>query len=120
METRVRSVWVNIFCVLLVGLIPALPALGEESSAAAPIPIPAVDLQWVDLDPNGAPGVRVANLWGDYKSGPFGAILRLPPGFSAPLHKHTHEMRLVIVSGTYIQGPEGKAEFRLGPGSYLM
>jgi hypothetical protein len=24
------------------------------------------------------------------------------------------------VSGTYIQQPEGKPEFRLGPGSYLM
>jgi len=29
-------------------------------------------------------------------------------------------VELVIVSGTYIQGPEGKPEFRLGPGSYLM
>jgi len=29
-------------------------------------------------------------------------------------------MRIVFVSGTYIQGPEGKPEFRLGPGSYLM
>lgn len=29
-------------------------------------------------------------------------------------------MKLVTVSGTYIQGPEGKPEFRLGPGSYLM
>jgi hypothetical protein len=25
----------------------------------------------------------------------------------------------VIISGTYIQGPEGKAEFALGPGSAL-
>ena len=29
-------------------------------------------------------------------------------------------MKLAIVSGTYIQAPEGKPEFRLGPGSYLM
>jgi hypothetical protein len=28
-------------------------------------------------------------------------------------------MKLVIVSGTYIQGPEGRPAFRLGPGSYL-
>jgi hypothetical protein len=25
-----------------------------------------------------------------------------------------------LVSGTYLQAPEGKPEFRLGPGSYLM
>jgi hypothetical protein len=29
-------------------------------------------------------------------------------------------MKLVIVSGTYIQAEEGKPEFRLGPGSYLL
>jgi hypothetical protein len=92
----------------------------EETSARSPIPIPTADLEWVDLDPSGAPGVKVADLWGDHRSGPFGAIFRLPAGFSAPLHAHSHDMKLVIVSGTYIQGPRGKAEFRLGPGSYLM
>ena len=29
-------------------------------------------------------------------------------------------MRIVIVSGTLIHGPDGKPEVRLGPGSYLM
>jgi len=29
-------------------------------------------------------------------------------------------MKVVILSGTYIQAPEGKPEFRLGPGSYLL
>ena len=29
-------------------------------------------------------------------------------------------MKVVIISGTYIQTPEGKPEFRLGPGSYFM
>ncbi len=40
--------------------------------------------------------------------------------FSAPLHTHTHAMKLVILAGTYIQGPEGQPEFRLGPSSYLL
>jgi hypothetical protein len=44
----------------------------------------------------------------------------LPAGFAAPLHTHTHDMKVVIVSGTYIQAPERKPEFRLGPGSYFM
>ena len=91
-----------------------------ESNAASPVPLPAENLKWIDLDPTGAPGVKVADLWGDHRTGPFGAIFRLPAGFSASLHTHTHAMKLVIVSGTYIQGPEGKPEFRLGPGSYLM
>ena len=86
----------------------------------APDPRPAADLKWVDLDPTGAPGVKVATLWGDHQKGAFGVLFKLPAGFTAPLHTHTHSMKLVIVSGTYIQAPEGKPEFRLGPGSYLM
>jgi len=54
------------------------------------------------------------------RRGAFGAFFKLPAGFAAPLHTHSHRIKLVIVSGTYIQGPEGKPEFRLGPGSYLM
>ena len=82
--------------------------------------MPASDMKWTDLDP-GAPGVKVADLWGNHAaSGAFGALFKLPAGFAAPLHTHTYDMKVVIVSGTYIQAPEGKPEFRLGPGSYFM
>ena len=84
------------------------------------IVMPANDMKWTDLDPSGAPGVKVANLWGNYSKGAFGALFKLPAGFAAPLHTHTYDMKVVIVSGTYIQAPEGKPEFRLGPGSYFL
>jgi hypothetical protein len=29
-------------------------------------------------------------------------------------------MKVVFLSGTYVQAPEGKAEVRLSPGSYMM
>ena len=45
---------------------------------------------------------------------------KLPAGFVAPLHTHTHDMKVVFISGTYIQAPEGKPKVRLGPGSYMM
>ena len=35
-------------------------------------------------------------------------------------HTHTHDIKVVIVSGTYIQVPDGKPEFRIGPGSYFL
>jgi anti-sigma factor ChrR (cupin superfamily) len=95
-------------------------AVLAATSPTIPIPVPSADLKWVDLDPNGAPGVKIAPVWGDPSKGAFGAFLKLPAGFAAPLHTHTNAMKLVIVSGTYIQQPEGAAEFRLGPGSYLM
>src|SRR5262245_7596618 len=99
-----------------------LAVLAQEPAkpdASRLIVMPASDMKWTDLGP-GAPGVKVANLWGDYATGAFGAMFRLPAGFAAPLHSHTHDMKVVILSGTYIQAPEGKPEFRLGPGSYFM
>ena len=111
----------------------ALPATALAQGAAttkaqsAPKPdatrlavMPAADMKWTDLDPVGAPGVKVADLWGSHAKGAFGALLKLPAGFAVPLHTHTYDMKVVIVSGTYVQAPEGKPEFRLGPGSYFM
>lgn len=92
----------------------------DVTSGDQPIPISATELEWVDIDPVGAPGVRLATLWGDPTSGAFGAFFRLPAGFAAPLHTHTHPMKVVIVSGTCTQEPEGEAVFHLGPGSFLM
>lgn len=90
------------------------------TAASRLVVMPAGDLKWSDLDPAGAPGVKVADLWGDHTKGAFGAFFKLPAGFAVPLHTHTHDIKVVFVSGTYIQAPEGKPEFRLSPGSYLM
>jgi hypothetical protein len=91
-----------------------------NAAPGQPVFMPATDLKWTDLDPNGAPGVKIADLWGDHTKGAFGAYLKLPAGFAAPLHTHTHDMKVVFLSGTYVQAPEGKPEVRLGPGSYMM
>ena len=98
----------------------ATASKAQKAGPGQPIFMPAADLKWTDLDPKGAPGVKVADLWGNHATGAFGALLRLPAGFVAPLHTHTYDMKVVIVSGTYIQAPEGKPEFRLGPGSYFL
>jgi len=103
----------------------ALPVLAQTPAntpapAKPPIPIPVAELKWTDLDPTGAPGVKVADVWGDHTKGAFGAFFKLPAGFAAPLHTHTHDIKVVIISGLYVQQPEGKSPFRLGPGSYLM
>ena len=95
-------------------------ATPPQAGAGAPVFMSAADLKWTDLDPTGAPGVKVARLWGDPAAGAFGAFLRLPAGFAVPLHTHTHAMKVVFISGTYIQAPEGKPHVRLGPGSYMM
>jgi hypothetical protein len=109
----------------------ASPVLAQGSGAAkaksAPkaaasrlVVVPASDLKWADLDPTGAPGVKIADLWGNHAKGAYGAFFKLPAGFAVPLHTHTYDIKVVIISGTYIQSPERKPEFRLGSGSYFM
>ena len=98
----------------------ALAQGAKTAAKAAPVFTPAADLKWMDLDPVGAPGVKIADLWGNHATGAYGAYVKLPAGFAAPLHTHTHDMKVVFLSGTYIQAPEGKPEVRLGPGSYMM
>ena len=92
----------------------------SKAAASQPVFTAADDLKWTDLDPKGAPGVKIATLWGDHAKGAFGAYFKLPAGFAVPLHTHTNVMRVAFISGTYIQAPEGKPEVRLGPGAYMM
>jgi anti-sigma factor ChrR (cupin superfamily) len=90
------------------------------SHASSPVFLPPGDVKWTDLDPVRAPGIRIADLWGDHTKGAYGAFLKFPAGFLAPLHTHTYDIRAVILSGTYVQTPDGKAQERLGPGSYML
>jgi anti-sigma factor ChrR (cupin superfamily) len=91
-----------------------------HKAAKAPVMVPAADLKWTDLDPTTAPGVKSADVWGDHTKGGYGGFTKFPAGFVAPLHTHTNDMKIVVISGTFISTPEGKPEVRLGPGSYLM
>ena len=119
----------NILMLVMTFALPvAVLAQGSGKTNAKPAPkpaasrlvvMPASDMKWTDLDP-GAPGVKVADLWGNHANGAFGALFKLPAGFAVPLHTHTHDMKVVFISGTYIQAPEGKPEFRLGSGSYFL
>jgi anti-sigma factor ChrR (cupin superfamily) len=100
---------------------------GEAKAKSAPkagaskaVIMPAADLKWTELDPTGAPGVKHVDVWGNHATGAYGGFTKFPAGFSAPLHTHTHAIKIVVVSGTLIHGPEGKPEVRLGPGSYMM
>ena len=92
----------------------------SKGSASKLVAIPSADMKWMDLDPKGAPGVKVADVWGDHTKGAYGAFIKFPAGWAAPLHTHTSDLKIVVVSGTFVQAPEGKPEFRLGPGSYEM
>jgi hypothetical protein len=79
---------------------------------------PAADLKWEPLA-GAPPGPMVAKLWGDPAMGAFGLIQKFPAGFSAGLHTHSADLKIVVISGTWIHGEEGKPDVRLQAGSYL-
>src|SRR6267143_1412984 len=108
------------FLTLLIALAALAVLLGQAKDKSRLVVMPTGDLKWTDLDPSGAPGVKIADLWGDHTKGAYGAVTKFPAGFVTPLHTHTNSMKIFTVSGTFIHTPEGKPEVRLGPGSYLM
>ena len=121
---RMRSVLVFSLSLVLAAVVLAQnPEAGKakaapKASAPGPVVWPAGDLKWTDVE-GAPPGVKGADLFGDRTKGAFGAMQKFPAGFSAPLHTHSADLRIVVVSGTLIHGPEGKPEVRMTAGSYL-
>ena len=97
----------------------------EKARAGAKAPVyhevtwASDQMKWTDISEN-TPGVKVVDLWGDRLNGPFSSLIKLPAGFSLPLHVHAADLRIVVVSGTLIHGDEGKPTIRLPSGSYLV
>ncbi|MCA1582693.1 MAG: DUF4437 domain-containing protein [Acidobacteria bacterium] len=94
------------------------PKSVSKGGSGGAVVVPDTDQKWTELSAD-SPGVQIADLWGDHTKGAFGALIKFPAGFTAPMHTHTSDMKLIVVSGTLIHGPEGKPETRMGPGSYL-
>ena len=92
-------------------------ALAQTSGAQSPIFKRSGDLIWTELNP-AFPGIRIVDVWGDHTKSGYGAFLEFPAGFLSPMHTHTDDIKIVVISGTYTQAPEGKETVRLGPGSY--
>lgn len=100
----------------------AVHAAAAKSGGAKPVPKKAVtltpdQLKWV---PNpDAPGAMTAAAWGDPDKGPHGAFHKFPAGFTAPLHTHSADLRIVVISGTMAMAGEDGKETELPVGSYL-
>jgi quercetin dioxygenase-like cupin family protein len=86
----------------------------------APPPQPrfvaAEEVKWDDMN-----GVKLGQLSGDYKKGPYGALVKLPAGYTSPLHSHTGAYEAVQISGTsshWMRGEDGTKAKKMTPGSY--
>jgi hypothetical protein len=77
---------------LLAALVPT-QGFGQAKAKSVPkdaasrlVVMRAGDLKWVELDPRGAPGVMIADVWGDHAKGAFGAFIKFPAGFAGDTH----------------------------------
>ncbi len=102
------------FSLMIVGV---TDAYAQEKMTKEQVIWPADKIKWVDV-PN-AGGVKRAVLWGNPDEGASGVLYKFPAGQSFPLHYHTSEMKIVVLSGTLLYTPAGGSENKLGPGSYL-
>ena len=88
----------------------------DAAKGGSAVLIPAGDLKWGDVA--GFPGVQMAVLQGNPAKGPHHSMLKLPSGFVAPLHHHTPDHYVTVLSGTVVFTVDGK-DTRLPAGSYF-
>jgi quercetin dioxygenase-like cupin family protein len=111
MQTIIRG----IAALITVAAVVAAPA-ADSPADRKPVVRPAAEVQWTDHP--SIKGARTAVLWGDPKSGAYGALRSLPGGTSLPLHTHSSDERVVVLSGTISLSFEGEAARDLPAGSY--
>lgn len=97
---------------------------GAERAPRAAVEINMEELQWRHLNPMDTNSPKIAALWGDpFSGGPYGALLRFPPGFFSPWHVHSRNEKVVALQGTPIHWAEGQTREdakRMGLGGYMM
>src|SRR5678815_5459269 len=90
---------------LALATIAAADKAKDAPSGAASL-VPAADLKWADVP--GFKGVKLATADGDPSKGASHFYLKFVGGFTAPLHHHSADHFVTVVSGTLVLGVDGK------------
>lgn len=64
------------------------------------------------------PGISIAAVWGDMKTGPHGTFTKFAPGQDNGMHTHTNDISIVVLKGAYLYKDDA-GEKRVGPGDFL-
>src|SRR5262245_13264127 len=102
---------------LVIGAVLVAAALSSAvaGDAAKSAVTPAADVKWT---PAGVPMVSIAAVEGDMQKGASHFFLKYDAGLVTPLHHHTADHYVTVVSGTLALTVDGK-ETTLGPGSFF-
>jgi quercetin dioxygenase-like cupin family protein len=112
MKAKALTIVAVLIAVLIASATPLFADKQKRKSQEAVVR-PAESIQYKEV----MKGISKAHLWGKSR-GTHGALTKFAAGTKVPMHTHSTDIRIIVVSGTIITGdPEGK-ETRLGPGSY--
>ena len=98
-------------------LVAAVGFGGQASSAADGKMTAADELQWQEVAP-GHP-VKAVVLWGDRSKGEYAMLLKIPAGFSFPIHAHAGDYHGINLTGNWRHLFDGGEQRDLPPGSYV-
>src|SRR5512140_862277 len=105
-----RSMYRKFTTILAMALaaITLAPQAGAEAAKKGGQAVldPAADMKWTDVADS--PGVKMAVLQGDPAKGAGHFMMKLPGGFVAPLHHHSSDHYVTVVSGTMVFTVDGK------------
>lgn len=105
------------YIALTLAAVVALAAAGAVLAAEKAVLSPASEMKWTDNP--AVPGAKMAVLWGDPKTGGYGAVKKLPAGTALGLHTHAHDQKSVTLSGTIEFNFEGEPKKDMTSGSYV-
>jgi len=103
--------------VLAFALTAGIAAAQERPSAS----IPVTQLKYGPTGvTDGVHGeVQAAAAYGDSSKGPHGTFLKMPAGFVSPIHSHSGDEWVVVISGVAANGRPGAQDIPLPVGSYF-
>jgi hypothetical protein len=100
----------------------AILALGASGTLAfaqsthQSVSVPAAQLHFAET---GVGRLQAAAGFGHMADGPHGTFVKLPAGYSTPLHRHSGDYYGVVIQGVVANEQNATAKNRpLGPGSY--
>ena len=105
------------FAMTLAATVVAPNAIAKDTKKGGDAALmPASSLKWSEVA--GFPGVQMTVLQGNPEKGAHHAMMKLPAGFASPVHHHTSDHFVTVVSGTLVLTVDGK-ETKLPAGSYF-
>jgi hypothetical protein len=112
--TPIQRRFLTISCLALGGLLAAACAKARQAPQEA-IHVDSGTATFTEM----IPGVTQAVLWGDPDTGPHAGFVKFAAGQQNPLHTHTNDIHIVVLSGAYLYRPENGPEQRIAAGHFL-